>query len=361
MNIALKSVYFIVGARPQFIKAAPVLVAMKKYPEIRVKLIHTGQHYDYNLSELFFKELNIPDPDYQLNCGSGTSVEQYITILHKLSNVLNKDKPDLLVVFGDTNSTGAAALCANLMGIKLAHVEAGLREFDKNIPEEINKMVTDTLTDLYFCPTQTSVDFLQRMNVSGKVILSGDPVLDLIINNKEKIDNSILEKTGIKAGKYIFATCHRQNNTNNPISLQSILRMFVAAPLPVVLPLHPRTMIAIEKFNLSSYLEHPNLKVIEPVGFWQTQALIKNSDRVMTDSGGVIKEAYFHGKFVLVIDRQTEWLEVISEKKGVVCGTDLELASKYMAVKADNTTPNLSLGAGNASEIISKGIHDFLR
>ena len=174
---ALKSVYFVVGARPQFIKAAPVLEAMKKYPGIRVKLIHTGQHYDYNLSQLFFDELNLPVPDYQLNCGSGNSIQQYCTMLERLGEVLENDRPDLIVVFGDTNSTGAAALCANLKKIKLAHVEAGLREWDKNIPEEINKIVTDSLSDLYFCPTQTAVDFLNASNVSGKIILSGDPVL----------------------------------------------------------------------------------------------------------------------------------------------------------------------------------------
>ena len=164
----MKSVYFVVGARPQFIKAAPVLEAMKAFVNITVKLIHTGQHYDYNLSEVFFQELKIPAPDYQLNCGSGTSVEQYVSILQKLSEVLRNDKPDMLVVFGDTNSTGAAALCSNLMGIKLAHIESGLREFDKNIPEEINKVVTDALSDLYFCPTQTAVDFLNNQMYTVK-------------------------------------------------------------------------------------------------------------------------------------------------------------------------------------------------
>lgn len=191
----MKSVYFVVGARPQFIKAAPVLEAMKAFVNITVKLIHTGQHYDYNLSELFFQELKIPTPDYQLNCGSGTSVEQYISILQKLSEVLRNDKPDMLVVFGDTNSTGAAALCSNLMGIKLAHIESGLREFDKNIPEEINKVVTDALSDLYFCPTQTAVDFLNKSNVSSKIILSGDPVLDLLFANKNKFENTDVLET----------------------------------------------------------------------------------------------------------------------------------------------------------------------
>ncbi len=350
------------GARPQFIKAAPVLEAMKDYPEINVKLIHTGQHYDYNLSELFFRELNIPTPDYQLNCGSGTSVEQYVSILQKLSNVLQNDKPDLLVVFGDTNSTGAASLCANLLGIKLAHIESGLREFDKNIPEEINKIITDALSDLYFCPTQTAVDFLNKSNVSGKIILSSDPVLDLLFANKSKFESTdILETLNLEKGKYIFATCHRQNNTNNKTALESILKIFAAAPLPVLLPLHPRTKKAIAEFELTHYLEHINIHIIEPIGFWDTQALIANCDRVLTDSGGVIKEAYFHGKYVLILDRQTEWVEVIREGKGIICGSDHVLAMDNIKNSPDRSTPNTALGRGNAADIISKALMEFVK
>ena len=357
----MKSVYFVVGARPQFIKAAPVLEAMKAFVNITVKLIHTGQHYDYNLSELFFQELKIPTPDYQLNCGSGTSVEQYISILQKLSEVLRNDKPDMLVVFGDTNSTGAAALCSNLMGIKLAHIESGLREFDKNIPEEINKVVTDALSDLYFCPTQTAVDFLNKSNVSSKIILSGDPVLDLLFANKNKFEDiKILEKFNLEKGKYIFATCHRQNNTNNRSALESILKIFAAAPLPVLFPLHPRTKKAIVEFDLSNYLEHTNIHIIEPIGFWETQSLIANCDKVLTDSGGVIKEAYFHGKYVIVLDKQTEWVEVINEERGLVCGPNYTLVIENINNLTDFSTPNLSLGSGNASAIIANAIALFI-
>ncbi|MBK8356357.1 MAG: UDP-N-acetylglucosamine 2-epimerase (non-hydrolyzing) [Saprospiraceae bacterium] len=357
----MKSVYFVVGARPQFIKAAPVLEAMKAFVNITVKLIHTGQHYDYNLSELFFQELKIPTPDYQLNCGSGTSVEQYISILQKLSEVLRNDKPDMLVVFGDTNSTGAAALCSNLMGIKLAHIESGLREFDKNIPEEINKVVTDALSDLYFCPTQTAVDFLNKSNVSSKIILSGDPVLDLLFANKNKFENTdVLETLNLEKGKYIFATCHRQNNTNNRSALESILKIFAAAPLPVLFPLHPRTKKAIVEFDLSNYLEHTNIHIIEPIGFWETQSLIANCDKVLTDSGGVIKEAYFHGKYVIVLDKQTEWVEVINEERGLVCGPNYTLVIENINNLTDFSTPNLSLGSGNASAIIANAIALFI-
>ena len=355
-------VYFVVGARPQFMKAAPVLEAMKSYSDIKVKLIHTGQHYDYNLSQQFFEELCIPKPDYQLNCGSGTSIEQYATILQRLGDVLSNDKPDMLVVFGDTNSTGAAALCANLLGIKLAHVEAGLREFDKNIPEEINKMVTDALSDLYFCPTKTASDFLEKRMVSGKVILSGDPVLDLLFANRDLVDNNqILDNLNISNDNYIFATFHRQNNTNNINALYSILKTFSEASLPVLLPLHPRTRKAIDGFGLNNYLNHPNIIVTEPIGFWDTQTLISKSNMVLTDSGGVIKEAYFHNKYVVILDTQTEWVEVINEGRGVICGPDTVKALQYLKKKISLGPNGFAMGKGDASKIIAKEISDFLK
>lgn len=356
----MKKVYFVVGARPQFIKAAPVLKAMENY-SVEIKLIHTGQHYDYNLSELFFDELEIPVPDYQLNCGSGTSTAQYTSIMSRLSDVLDKDRPDLVVVFGDTNSTGAAALCAGLKGIPLAHVESGLREFDKNIPEEINKIVTDALSDLYFCPSRTAVEFLEKSNVRGKVIHSGDPVLDLLFAGKKYFDKPELPaRYGLMKGQYIFATCHRQNNTDNRLALETILRIFSDAHLPVLFPIHPRTLKAIKKFELDHYLENKNIRITDPIGFWDTQTLIAHSERVLTDSGGVIKEAYFHGKYVLVLDNQTEWVEVINEGKGIVCGADYGIAMKNLKNDPDRTLPNTALGNGTSSKIIAEKISEFV-
>lgn len=357
----MKKVFFVVGARPQFIKAAPVLKAMEKYDLIETRLIHTGQHYDYNLSGLFFDELRIPVPDYQLNCGSGTSAEQYTAIIHSLGQVLDTDRPDLLVVFGDTNSTGAAALCASLKGIRLAHVESGLREFDKNIPEEINKIVTDALSDLYFCPSRTAVEFLEKSNVKGKIIHSGDPVLDLLFAGKKYFDKpEFPDKYDLTAGRYIFATCHRQNNTNNRQALETILRIFSDAHLPVLFPIHPRTLKSIKKFGLDHYLQNKNIRIIDPIGFWETQAIIAHSERVLTDSGGVIKEAYFHGKYVLVLDNQTEWVEVINEGKGIVCGADYEVAMRNLKNVPDGTSPNTALGNGTSSKIIAEGIAEFV-
>ncbi|HNU16652.1 MAG TPA: UDP-N-acetylglucosamine 2-epimerase (non-hydrolyzing) [Saprospiraceae bacterium] len=356
----MKKVYFVVGARPQFIKAAPILVAMRQYP-VAMKLIHTGQHYDYNLSDIFFDELEMPKPDYNLDCGSGTSTEQYLSVLSRLTQVLMHDRPDLIVVFGDTNSTGAAALSARFNGIAVAHVEAGLREFDKNIPEEINKLVADALADLYFCPSTTAVEQLEGCKADGRIIHSGDPVIDLLVTGSKYTDRPELPaEYGLTPGKYIFATCHRQSNTNHQSALENVLRIFANAHLPVLFPVHPRTMKGIHRFGLEHYLRDKNIKVIEPIGFWVTQALISQCERVLTDSGGIIKEAYFHGKYVLVLDNQTEWVEVIREGKGIVCGTDYKMAIDNLKNKPDTSSPNTALGDGTASIKIAKGIMEFL-
>lgn len=356
----MKKIFFIVGARPQFIKAAPLLAEMKNFP-VKIKLIHTGQHYDHNLSDIFFDELAIPTPNYNLNCGSGTSVEQYLNVMSRLDKVLNADRPDLVVVFGDTNSTGASALCARLNKIPVAHVEAGLREFDKDIPEEINKLVTDALTDLYFCPSRTAVEYLKNSNVNDKIVQSGDPVIDLLVAGRKYIDRPELPaEYGLSPGGYIFATCHRQSNTNHRAALENVLRIFADAHLPVLFPVHPRTMKAIKAFGLDHYLQDMNIKTIEPIGFWETQALIAQSDRVLTDSGGVVKEAYFHGKYVLVLDNQTEWVEVINEKKGIICGANYEVAMLHLNNIPDTASPNTALGDGTASKLIAEGIVDFL-
>lgn len=356
----MKKIFFIVGARPQFIKAAPLLAEMKNFP-VKIKLIHTGQHYDHNLSDIFFDELEMPTPDYNLNCGSGSSVEQYLSVMSRLDKVLKEDRPDLIVVFGDTNSTGASALCARLNKIPVAHVEAGLREFDKDIPEEINKLVTDAIADLYFCPSRTAVENLKKSNVEGKIVQSGDPVIDLLVTGRKHFDRPELPaEYGLTPGRYIFATCHRQSNTNHRAALENVLRIFADAHLPVLFPVHPRTMKAIKSFGMDHYLQDKNIRAIEPIGFWDTQALIAQSDRVLTDSGGIIKEAYFHGKYVLVFDNQTEWIEVINEGKGIVCGANYEAAMRHLKNIPDTATPNTALGDGTASKLIAEGILDFL-
>lgn len=356
----MKKVAIVVGARPQFIKAAPVLNALKKYP-LEILLIHTGQHYDANLSEIFFKELSIPPADYHLSCGSGDGITQYVTIMERLSCVLSRERPDLTVVFGDTNSTGAAALTSRLLKIPVAHVEAGLRELDKDIPEEINKLVADALSDLYFCPSQTAVDTLAASGVAENVVLCGDPVIDLLYQRKDLLPVPMVEENReIVTGKYYFATCHRQRNKESKANLENILKAFTQLRLPVVFSIHPGTRYAIEQFGLEGYLQHSNVVALEPQGFWQTQSLVFHSERVLTDSGGLIKEAYFHGKYVSILDCQTEWVEVLEEGKGMICGADIEKILFSVQQVRNDSTPNTSFGSGECSMIIAREMYTFL-
>jgi UDP-GlcNAc3NAcA epimerase len=316
----------VVGARPQFIKAAPLSKAIAESENLTEVLVHTGQHYDYALSQQFFDELGLPTPQYNLEIGSGRHAYQMGQILIKLDAVLEIEKPDMVVVFGDTNSTAAAAITAAKNNIPLAHVEAGLREWNKRIPEEINKMLTDSVTDLYFPPTKTGVENLKKQGVTEGVHLVGDIGIDLIINNLEKIEANkhplfdslnhsplITHHSKITEGGYFFMTCHRAGNTDDVENLKQILSVFDDITEPVIFPIHPRTKATIEQHGLQHYLEKPHIHAIDPIGFWDTQTLIRHAKMVLTDSGGVIKEAYFHRVPCLILQNEIEWVEAVEE------------------------------------------------
>lgn len=361
MKDKAQNILFIVGNRPQFIKIAPVLKAMEQYPELNYKLIHTGQHYDYNLSQQFFDELKIPPPDYHLECGSGTPTQQFIRIISGLDELMKNERPALVVVVGDTNTTSAGAVWSAINQFRLAHIESGLREWDKSIPEEINKLLTDAVSDLYFCPTQTAVENLRRQHVTGKIILSGDPGLDLLFNTSSpESGENLLSKWNLKVSEFYLATCHRQINTDDRERLETILTLLSTAGKPVLLSLHPRLAKAIIHFDLGSYLRDHNIIACEPLGFRHMQTLISSCDKVITDSGGLVKEAYFHRKYVIIIDRQTEWVEVVREGKGQVVGVDFTGFREALQFQFKNTTPSLSLGDGNASAIIAAEINSFM-
>lgn len=358
-----KKICIVCGARPQFIKLAPVLHELAAYPDLDVVMVHTGQHYDNNLSADFFSELNIQAPKYNLGIGSGNAGEQYSWIISKLSPILTAECPDMVVVVGDTNSTGAAALCAAFHQLPVAHIEAGLREYDLRIPEEINKRVTDSVASLFFCPTQTAVDILKREGKAGKVVLCGDPGLDLIFHHPENVAaaEQILSELNLEPGAYYFATCHRQINTEVRENLASILRAFSLLDKPVIFPVHPRTREAIINFSLESFLTSNNIRFIDPIGFWLTQALIKNAAKVLTDSGGLVKEAYFHNVYVVILDTQTEWVEVIKEGRGCITGPDIDKIKSAVSYTISQTANAMSLGNGKASKKIAKGINDFFK
>jgi UDP-GlcNAc3NAcA epimerase len=363
----------VVGARPQFIKAAPLSKAIAESESVSEIMVHTGQHYDYVMSQQFFEELGLPTPAYNLEVGSARQAVQMGQILIKLDPVLEKEKPDMVVVFGDTNSTAAAAITAAKNNIPLAHVEAGLREWNKMIPEEVNKLLTDSVTDLYFCPTQTGVDNLQKYGITKNVFLTGDIGIDLIVNGLDKIkgnkqllfdrlNQSLItnHQSPITEGSYFFMTCHRASNTNDINNLKEILSVFDEITEPIIFPIHPRTRATIEQNGLGHFLEKKHVHVIEPIGFWDTQTLIRHAKMVLTDSGGVVKEAYFHQVPCLIMDKQIEWIESVNEGWSYVVGANKNLILEKINNFGTPSVFSQFLGNGTAAKQIVNHITTYL-
>ena len=305
----------IVGARPQFIKAAVVSKALRGTPGAREVLVHTGQHYDDNMSAIFFAELEIPEPDYHLGIGSGSHGAQTGRMLEAIEQVLLQEKPDWVLVYGDTNSTLAGALAAVKLHIPVAHVEAGLRAFNRQMPEEINRVLADHASDLLFAPTELAAENLRREGIPEvRIHQVGDVMCDaaLFYAAKAEAESRILEKLGLKSKKYILATVHRAENTDDPSRLRAIFGglMQTAADWPVVLPLHPRTRNALTREGLLSDVERA-LCVIPPVGYLDMVLLEKRARLVATDSGGVPKESYFYGVSSVILRKETEWVELV--------------------------------------------------
>lgn len=318
----MKKILTIVGARPQFIKCAALSPALRK--EFNEVIVHTGQHYDYQMSHSFFDELAIPEPDYNLQVGSASACVQIAQILIKLDEVLVKEKPDLIIVFGDTNSTSAGAIAAAKHQIKLAHVEAGLREFNKAIPEESNKLITDALSDFYFCPSDYGVEILHRAGITAHVYNIGDVMIDLNYRYQDYIANNtaILAQYDLKPKEFYLLTCHRASNTDDPARLKSILKAINDLDTKVIFPIHPRTKKVVEQANLGYLLESDQIIVTEPLKYLDTQTLIMYSSFALTDSGGITKEAYFYKTPGIILDTQTEWMETVNEGWNQIIGPD---------------------------------------
>jgi UDP-GlcNAc3NAcA epimerase len=356
----MKKIITIVGARPQFIKAGALSPVLRKH--FKEILIHTGQHYDLELSDNFFTELSIPKPDYNLNVGSDSASRQIAQMMIKLDEILDIEKPDLIIVFGDTNSTAAGAICAAKHQIKLAHVEAGLREFNKAIPEESNKLITDALSDFYFCPTDTGVKILNDFNIYEHVYNVGDVMIDLNyrFDSQIKANNEILKKYGLKSGEFALLTCHRASNTDNIENLKSILSAIGEIKIPVIFPLHPRTKAVIEKNGLNGMLEAEHIKVSKPLGYLDTQSLIQKARFVMTDSGGVTKEAYYYRTPGIIIDKQTEWIETVNEGWNIITGPNKEKILDGVNGRPLPKIHSNCLGNGKASEKIADVLLKYL-
>ena len=344
----------IVGARPQFIKCAPVSRALRESAaEI---LIHTGQHYDSNMSESFFRDLEIPEPDYNLGVGSGTHGEQSGEMLKQIEKVLLKEEPNYVVVFGDTNSTLAGALAAAKLCIPVAHIEAGLRSFNRRMPEEINRVVTDHLSRLLFCPTETSVSNLRREGITEGVHLVGDVMYDALLTNSRRAEEKspILRQLGLQPKDYYLATVHRAENTDDPERLAAIVEGLerISRSFTVVWPVHPRTKKALETFGLEQR-NGRSLRILSPISYLNMLSLEKQAAGILTDSGGVQKEAYWLKVPCITLRQETEWVETVETGWNTLAGTDPE-SIFAAATKPPPSTAclNYLFGDGHSAEKI---------
>lgn len=313
-----KKIVTIIGARPQFIKAATISHSLIKKTNIEEILIHTGQHYDKNMSSVFFSELNIPAPKYNLGINGGNHGAMTGAQLAEIEKVMIKEKPDVAVVYGDTNSTLAGALAASKLHIPIAHVEAGLRSFNRLMPEEINRIVTDHISDALFAPTETAMNLLAKEGIpKNKCYLSGDIMFDaaLYFGEIAKTKSNILTRLKVK-NNYVLATVHRAENTDNLDRLKIIITALVkvSKSILVIWPLHPRTRQLIKEYGLENELESGNIHLIEPVGYLDMLMLEQNSSVIATDSGGVQKEAFFYKVPCVTLRTETEWVELIEAK-----------------------------------------------
>jgi UDP-N-acetylglucosamine 2-epimerase len=352
----------IVGARPQFIKAAPVSRAIQKHnqdksaPQIAEVLVHTGQHYDHGMSQVFFEELGIRKPEVSLGVGSGPHGWQTGQMLMRIEEVLLAEKPDWVMVYGDTNSTLAGALAGSKLNIPVAHVEAGLRSFNRKMPEETNRVLADHCSNLVFCPTRTAVDNLAREGIAHGVHLVGDTMYDAVLQYSEIAErySTILQDLKLKSEEYLLATVHRPYNTDIPDNLKSILTAFIEIGEPIIFPIHPRTRQEIAAFDgfFKSQIINCNVQFIDPVGYLDMLVLEQHARLILTDSGGVQKEAYFLGVPCVTLRPETEWIETVEAGWNVVVGSERSLiVQKALDMKAPKTKRG-AFGDGRAGERI---------
>jgi len=308
----MMKVISVVGARPQFIKLAPLFPRLQE--QFDATIIHTGQHYDDPMSTIFFRDLSIPQPDYNLNIGSGRHGVQTGNMLKGLEEVFIYEKPDWVLVFGDTNTTLAGALAASKLKIKLAHIEAGLRSYVKTMPEEINRVVADRLSDILYCPTQTAVDNLKKEGITDGVHLVGDLMYEALELYDETIERKsvIMDELSLKTKDYILLTIHRAENTDDHQRLRNLINEIIELPYKIVFPAHPRTRKELKSAGLWKRLEdRGNIILLEPVSYIDNIKLIKYAFRVLTDSGGMQKEAYYYGVPTITLRDETEWPETV--------------------------------------------------
>jgi UDP-N-acetylglucosamine 2-epimerase (non-hydrolysing) len=351
----------VVGARPQFIKHAALTRLLRSdYSEI---LVHTGQHYDYDLSETFFEELNIPMPDYNLGIGSGTHGYQTGHMLIAIEEILLKEKPEMVLLYGDTNSTLAGALAACKLHIPLAHVEAGLRQADRAMPEEMNRILTDHCSSVLLCPTKASVDNLYEENVRQGVYLTGDVMADILLEQRQTaIKSSVLNTLGLTAKQYVVVTMHRAGNTDDPEKLQGIVDALCQIDEVMVFPMHPRTESVMKKTGLYDRLKaNDHIKVIRPLSYLDFLKLMDNAHKILTDSGGIEKEAYILKVPCVTMLESTAWGETVRDGWNVLVGTDTRKIVDMVQCFEPSGEQREDFGGGAACGNIKKVIDSSIR
>lgn len=353
----MHNIITIVGARPQFVKAATLSRQFIKYG-VNEKILHTGQHFDSNMSKIFFEEMEIPEPAFHLDIHGLSHGAMTGRMLEGIEKVLIEEKPDGVLVYGDTNSTLAGALAASKLHIPVIHVEAGLRSFNMEMPEEINRILTDRISSVLFCPTDTAVNNLKREGfdqMPAQILKNGDVMQDAAIYYAAKAGQKSDIIRDLKLQQFVLATLHRQENTDDPDKLQAIVSGLntINKQVQVVVPLHPRTKQILQQLNIN-----PEFTIIEPVGYFDMIMLLKSCELVVSDSGGVQKEAFFFGKHCITLREQTEWVELVDHGFNRLVGSDAEQlkdAFDFFRTKVSDFSLDL-YGKGKAAEIAAKVI-----
>lgn len=358
----MKTILTVVGARPQFVKAASISRALKTHRCFREVLVHTGQHFDSNMSDVFFDEMDIPKPDFDLNIHSLGHGAMTGRMMEALEALLLSQKPDLVIIYGDTNSTLAGALTARKLNIPVAHVEAGLRSFNMLMPEEVNRIISDRISSILYCPTtEARANLLQEgfAQFGTRIVVSGDVMYDaaLFYARKASIVSRIREK--LRPTNYILCTLHRAENTDNPERLSSICRALdkLATRFQIVLPLHPRTRQLIEKSRIQF-----SFQPIEPVGYFDMISLLEGAKLVLTDSGGLQKEAYFFQKPCVTVRDQTEWVELLKAGANILTGPDDDQIIRAVdeMIQRPVSFESSLYGDGHAAELIANDLVSYL-
>lgn len=352
-----KKIFTIIGARPQFIKSIVFSKELNKYSNFEEIIVHTGQHYDKNMSKIFFDELEIKKEDYNLNISGGSHAYQTGNMIIELEKIILKEKPDYVLLYGDTNSTLAGSLAASKLGVSIIHIEAGFRSFDRLMPEEINRVVTDHISSYLFCFTESSVDLLKKEGITKNVYNVGDITYEAalyfskIAENKKK---EFIEKFELDSEKYIYCTIHRPSNTDLKENLKDIFDSLIKSGEKIILPLHPRTKKKLIEFGLLENYLNKNIKIIEPVGYLESLLLCKKAKKIITDSGGVLREAYFFKKPCIILRENAEFIEALDNGEAILVGSDSKkIIDSILNFNGQGKFPNF-FGEGDCSKKIMR-------